>query len=110
MPNNKLPILYSFRRCPYAIRARMVINYTKFLVEIREIELRNKPRALIEASSKATVPVLIVNSESSTNEDSLNECIDESLQIMQWALAKNDPQSWFVGLDHQQQAEISILI
>lgn len=78
------PILYSFRRCPYAIRARLAIKYASQMVELREVVLRTKPQELIEISPKATVPVLVAD----------GEVIDESLDIMGWALEKADPQDW----------------
>lgn len=80
-----LPILYSFRRCPYAMRARMAVTYAGVSVELREVELRNKPGALLTASPKGTVPVLVLPS---------GQVIDESLDIMQWALGINDPDDW----------------
>jgi glutathione S-transferase len=83
-----LPILYSFRRCPYAMRARMAIAASGVRVELREVVLRDKPPELIEASAKATVPVLVLP-------DSL--VIDESLDIMRWALGHNDPEGWLAG-------------
>ena len=79
------PILYSFRRCPYAMRARLAIAISDIEVELREVVLRDKPAALLQASPKGTVPVLI------TEEDRI---IDESLDIMHWALEKNDPERW----------------
>ncbi len=87
---NKLPILYSFRRCPYAMRARMAVAVSGVQVELREVVLRNKPAELIEASAKATVPVLVLPDSS---------VIDESLDIMRWALGRNDPQDWLAGDD-----------
>ena len=79
------PILYSFRRCPYAIRARLAIAASAIKVELREIELRNKPEQLLTISTKGTVPVLHLAD---------NTVIDESLEIMFWALAQNDPFNW----------------
>ncbi|MBX2831127.1 MAG: glutathione S-transferase [Rhodospirillales bacterium] len=79
------PILYSFRRCPYAMRARMALLAADIDVELREVVLRDKPPSMIEASPKATVPVLILPDGS---------VIDESLEIMVWALAENDPLEW----------------
>ena len=79
------PILYSFRRCPYAIRARLAITVAAIKVELREIELRNKPEQLLAISAKGTVPVLQLAD---------NTVIDESLDIMFWALAQNDPSNW----------------
>jgi glutathione S-transferase len=80
-----LPILYTFRRCPYAMRARMALAYAGVAVEIREVVLRDKPPELIAASPKATVPVL---------QKSDGTVIDESLEIMRWALNQSDPQDW----------------
>ena len=80
--NTKYPILYSFRRCPYAIRTRMVIKSAKIVVELREIKLKNKPKDFLEISPKGTVPVLITNS---------GQVLEESLDIIYWALRLNDP-------------------
>ena len=55
-----LPVLYSYRRCPYAMRARMALKYAGVEVEIREISLRDKPKQMIALSPKATVPVLVL--------------------------------------------------
>lgn len=80
-----LPILYSFRRCPYAMRARLALAASGQACELREVVLRHKPQALLDASPKATVPVLI------TREGLV---IEQSLDIMRWALAQNDPGQW----------------
>jgi len=85
MPAAALPILYTFRRCPYAIRARMAIAVSGVSIEHREIALRNKPQALLAISSKGTVPVLQLAD---------GRVIEQSLDIMLWALAFNDPQQW----------------
>lgn len=90
------PILYSFRRCPYAMRARLAIAVSGMAVELREVQLRNKPQAMLAASSKGTVPVLILENA---------QVIDESLDIMQWALTISDPQQW---LSAQSQAQTLI--
>jgi glutathione S-transferase len=82
------PIIYSFRRCPYAMRARLAIAISGIQVELREVVLRNKPQALLYASPKATVPVLI------TTED---EIVDESIDIMNWALKQSDPEHWLIA-------------
>ena len=95
----QIPKLYSFRRCPYAMRARMVIAYTGIKVELREILLRDKPSEMLEVSKKGTVPVLVL-------ED--GKVIDESLEIMYWALNKNDPDNWLS--DKQYSEEINELI
>lgn len=78
------PILYSFRRCPYAMRARLAIKVTGVAVELREVVLRDKPEAMLEASPKGTVPVLVLE----------NQVIDESLDVMLWALGQGDPEGW----------------
>jgi len=79
------PILYSFRRCPYAMRARMALWSARIPVELREVVLQNKPSEFLAASAKGTVPVLLLSD---------GQVIDESLDIMQWALAGNDPDGW----------------
>jgi glutathione S-transferase len=84
------PVLYSFRRCPYAMRARMALLVSETLCEIREVVLRDKPVEMIAASPKATVPVLLLPD---------GRVIDESLDIMRWALARNDPDHWLEGDD-----------
>ena len=80
-----LPILYSFRRCPYAMRARLALAVSGQVCELREVVLRNKPQALLDASPKATVPVLQLAS---------SEVIEQSLEIMLWALRQHDPEGW----------------
>lgn len=79
------PILYSFRRCPYAMRARLAIRSSGTEVELREVVLRDKPPAFLEASPSATVPTLVQDDA---------PVIDESLDIMLWALRRNDPEDW----------------
>ena len=85
-----LPILYSFRRCPYAMRARMAVLVAGVPVRIHEILLAEKPDAMIAASPKATVPVLVLPD---------GRVIDESLDIMAWALAQSDPEGWLARSD-----------
>ena len=85
--NEARPILYSFRRCPYAIRARLAIAYAGVSVELREIMLKNKPPSMLEYSPKGTVPVLVLPS---------GQVIDQSLEIMHWALAQNKG-DWYSG-------------
>jgi glutathione S-transferase len=80
-----LPVLYSFRRCPYAMRARLAVKRSGVAVELREVVLRDKPAEMIACSPKATVPVLVLANGS---------VIDESYDIMNWALAQNDPDGW----------------
>ncbi|MCO4763423.1 MAG: glutathione S-transferase [Myxococcales bacterium] len=80
-----LPILYSFRRCPYAMRARLALAESCIAVELREVLLRDKPNALRQVSPKATVPVLVLAD---------GQVLDESLDIMRWALEQHDPSGW----------------
>jgi len=91
-----LPILYSFRRCPYAMRGRMALWMAGIMVELREVKLANKPPELIEVSPKATVPVLELGG---------GTVIDESIAIMRWALGHNDPEGWLEGDDAQLIAQ-----
>ena len=80
-----LPILYCFRRCPYAMRARLALLSSSITCELREVVLRNKPPELLAASPKGTVPALITPE---------GQVIDQSLDIMLWALRQNDPEHW----------------
>lgn len=80
-----LPILYSFRRCPYAIRARMALWISTQRCELREVILSNKPAEMLAVSPKGTVPVLV---------DEQGRVIDQSLDIMLWALQRRDPAFW----------------
>lgn len=99
------PILYSFRRCPYAIRARLALIYANIEYETREIVLKDKPQSLLAYSKKATVPILVLNEESWQRKS----VIDESLDIMQWALFKDDPLNW-LHQNHHFNREIFSLI
>ena len=92
--------LYSFRRCPYAMRARMALRYSGVAVNIVEVSLKTKPAEMLALSSKGTVPVLSVD----------GQVIDESLAIMHWALAQNDPQDWLLKDDPDGQQLIAWLI
>ncbi len=86
MNNPRHPhILYTFRRCPYAMRARMGLFYAKIDVEVREIILRDKPAHMLQISPKGTVPVLFLHD---------GTVIDESLDILKWAVGQNDPDGW----------------
>lgn len=81
----ELPVLYSFRRCPYAMRARLALWASATRCELREVELSAKPPQLLEASPKGNVPVLVMQD---------GTVIEESLDIMRWALSSNDPEGW----------------
>lgn len=90
------PILYSFRRCPYAIRARLAIAASGVEVELREVVLRDKPEAFLNASPSATVPCLVLASAEDVADGAPAgpAVIDESLDVMIWALKQNDPEGW----------------
>ena len=83
-------VLYSFRRCPYAMRARMALSVSGAQYEHREVVLRDKPPEMLEVSPKGTVPVLVM---------ATGEVIEESLDIMRWALAQGDPEGWLERRD-----------
>ena len=92
--------LYSFRRCPYAMRARMALRYSAVELNIVEVSLKAKPPEMLALSSKGTVPVLQVD----------GEVIDESLEIMRWALAQHDPDNWRLLGNLEGQALTAALI
>ena len=93
-------VLYSFRRCPYAMRARLALSSSGVAYEHREVALKAKPAEMLQASPKGTVPVLCL---------STGEVLDQSLDIMWWALRQHDPQSW-VPLTPEALAETHQLI
>ena len=94
---NNLPILYSFRRCPYAMRARMAIHISGQKCELREVLLKDKPPSMLEYSAKGTVPVLILQD---------GKIIDESLDVIDWALNLNDPDDWQRSKDKEKTKEL----
>lgn len=79
------PIFYSFRRCPYAMRARLAVQSAQISCELREILLRDKPQEMLSISPKGTVPVVQLPT---------GKIIDESWEVMLWALEQNDPNHW----------------
>ncbi len=79
------PVLYSFRRCPYAMRARMALRVSGVTYEHREVALKDKPAEMLAVSPKGTVPVLCLPT---------GEVLEQSLDIMVWALQQKDPQAW----------------
>ncbi len=91
-----LPILYSFRRCPYAMRARMAVAVSGVQVELREVVLRDKPSEMLALSPKGTVPVLVLPDGS---------VLEESFDIMRWALDRNDPEGWLTHIDQDLIAD-----
>ncbi len=92
------PILYSFRRCPYAIRARMALAYAGITYELREVSLKNKPQAMLDISPKGTTPVMQVFERKGDSEYSF-VVLEESLDIMNWAIQQNDPLNWQILSD-----------
>ncbi len=92
------PVLYTFRRCPYCMRAHMALKKAGIKVELREVKLSAMPDELLAVSPDKTVPVLVLEDGTS---------IDESWQIVQWALAQNDPDNW---LGKSQQGDNSALL
>lgn len=94
---NQRHYLYSFRRCPYAMRARMALFYAGIPIDIEEVDFKDKPAKMLALSPKGTVPVL--NSVDGS-------VIDESLDIMRWALSQNDPDGWM----NADKAQINALI
>ena len=94
---NNLPILYSFRRCPYAMRARLAIHISGQKCELREVLLRDKPPSMLEYSPKGTVPVLVLQD---------GNVIDESLDVIDWALNLNDPDDWQRSKDTKKTKEL----
>jgi len=98
---NLLPQLYTFRRCPYAMRARMAIHYSGIKLTSIEVSLKDKPQRMLDASPKGTVPVLVLAS---------GEVIDESRDVMMWALRQSDPDGWMFGLPVATRQRIDQLI
>lgn len=92
------PLLYSYRRCPYAMRARMALKYAGVDVDIVEISLKDKPAHLLQVSPKGTVPVLVLPN---------GTVIEHSLEIMQWALQQQDVQGWLNADSSKTQALIA---
>lgn len=84
------PVLYSFRRCPYAMRARLALAVSDTRYELREVKLSDKPAAMLAVSPKGTVPVL---------QPADGTVIDQSIEIMRWALSVRDPENWLARDD-----------
>ncbi len=95
-----LPVLYSFRRCPYAMRARLALAVSGQAHEHREVVLRDKPAAMLAASPKGTVPVLVLPK---------GTVLDESLDIMRWALDRNDPAQWLAPAGASQEDMLALV-
>lgn len=97
---NALPVLYSFRRCPYAMRARLALAASGQVCELREVVLRKKPQGLLEASPKGTVLVLVLPD---------GQVLEQSLDIMRWALARHDPVGWLTPSDGTEAAMLALI-
>lgn len=85
-----VPVLYSFRRCPYAMRARLALLVSRTICQVREIKLAAKPTAMIDVSPKGTVPVLVLPD---------GGVLEQSLDIMRWSLGRHDPERWLASDD-----------
>ena len=90
-----MTILYSFKRCPYAIRARFALIYAGIPFELREVKLSNKPAEMLTISPKGTVPVLQLANQ---------RVLDESVDIVEYALSINDPDSYALNSDEERLA------
>lgn len=101
MGDKTLPILYTFRRCPYAMRARMAIYIAGIDVETIEVSLKNKPHSLLRHSPKGTVPVVVTPT---------GEVIEQSRDIMTWALHQADPDNWLLQQDDLKRQKMNQLI
>jgi glutathione S-transferase len=101
MDDKTLPILYTFRRCPYAMRARMAIYAAGIIVEHIEVSLKSKPQSLLDYSPKGTVPVVVTQT---------GEVIDQSRDIMYWALEQADPDNWLLQNNPLKQQEMIQLV
>ncbi len=94
------PILYSFRRCPYCMRAHMGLKYSLLIIKLREVSLKEMPDELLKVSPHETVPVLILSADN---------VMDESWDILKWALLKNDPDNW-LGEDNKYLLDAEMLV
>lgn len=103
MSDNTWPVLYSFRRCPYAMRARLALHASGIAVEHREVVLKNKPAHLLALSPKGTVPVLwLPNAEG-------GQVLEQSLDIMLWALRQHDPLGWLPATDTDMADALALI-
>ncbi|RRD56806.1 glutathione S-transferase [Comamonadaceae bacterium OH2545_COT-014] len=96
----RLPVLYTFRRCPYAMRARWALHVAGVALRQCEVALRDKPPAMLAVSPKGTVPVLVLPD---------GAVIDESLDIMRWALARHDPEGWLTPQQGSLEAMLALI-
>lgn len=110
-----LPILYSLQNCPYAMRARLAILLSQQRVQLRPITMKDKPEDMLLASPKGTVPVLIVKKERKDKLDGFDpgvdgkepdQVVEESLDVMLWALKQNDPENLLFSHDPEALTEM----
>jgi len=100
MNSENFPLLYSFRRCPYAMRARLALSVSGPPCVLREVDLKNRPPELYQASSKGTVPVLVIDD---------GDVIEESLEIMRWSLRRKDPENWLAPFEKYAEEAAAII-
>lgn len=94
------PILYSFRRCPYAMRARLALLSSATRYEMREVALRDKPAQMLDISPKGTVPVLLLPD---------GNVLEQSLDIMLWALEQHDPGGWLPSAPTARRGQLALI-
>lgn len=94
------PILYSFRRCPYCMRAHMALKYSRQKIILREVELNDLPKEALAVSPHATVPSLVISED---------KFMDESWDIVKWAAQKNDPDNW-LGENNEYMQDAEMLV
>ncbi|GHB79179.1 glutathione S-transferase [Psychrosphaera saromensis] len=111
---NELPILYSLRNCPFAMRARLAIFRSQTQVILRSIVLNDKPADMLTASPKGTVPVLVlpptINLEDKGENEKPEQVIDESFDVMVWALTQNDPDNLLHSQDSAASTDMFALV
>jgi glutathione S-transferase len=103
MSESTLPVLYSFRRCPYAMRARLALHASGVAFEHREVVLKHKPAHMLALSPKGTVPVLWLRSAAG------DQVLEQSLDIMLWALRENDPFGWLPNTEAAMQEALALI-
>lgn len=103
MSESVLPVLYSFRRCPYAMRARLALHASGVAHEHREVVLKHKPAHMLALSPKGTVPVLWLRSPAG------DQVLEQSLDIMRWALREHDPLGWLPNTEAPMQEALALI-
>ena len=103
MSESTLPVLYSFRRCPYAMRARLALHASGVAFEHREVVLKHKPAHMLALSPKGTVPVLWLRSAAG------DQVLEQSLDIMLWALREHDPLGWLPSAEAALQDALALI-